>query len=99
MYQIFSVFDVKKAVHVLSNCNLSYFPCIFLPIVDWSPVIRVSAINCADEKNMPVCRTYMIKGYPTVKVTRFLKQSQDDSLFLVFTHTYEVHDKFHIGLK
>lgn len=34
----------------------------------WSNVVHVSVINCADEKNSPVCRAHAIDAFPTIKV-------------------------------
>lgn len=30
-------------------------------------MISVAAIDCADEKNMPICREYEVMGYPSIK--------------------------------
>ncbi|KAI8514491.1 thiol oxidase [Branchiostoma belcheri] len=35
---------------------------------DWAEVIQLAALDCADSKNLPTCRQYDIKGYPTIKV-------------------------------
>ncbi|XP_008588322.1 PREDICTED: sulfhydryl oxidase 2 [Galeopterus variegatus] len=34
---------------------------------DWAAAIRVAALDCADEKNQEVCRTYDIHFYPTFR--------------------------------
>jgi len=34
---------------------------------DWSSVVQVTVINCADEKNSPVCREHEIDAFPTLK--------------------------------
>ncbi|XP_050011131.1 sulfhydryl oxidase 2 [Alexandromys fortis] len=34
---------------------------------DWSAAIRVAALDCAEEKNQDVCRTYDIHFYPTFR--------------------------------
>jgi thiol oxidase len=31
-------------------------------------VIRLGAIDCADERNTPICRAYQVLGYPTIKL-------------------------------
>lgn len=36
---------------------------------DWSAAIRVAALDCAEEKNQDVCRTYDIHFYPTFRVS------------------------------
>ncbi|ERE70549.1 sulfhydryl oxidase 2 [Cricetulus griseus] len=37
-------------------------------LVDWAAAIRVAALDCAEEKNQDVCRTYDIHFYPTFRV-------------------------------
>lgn len=34
---------------------------------DWRPVVRVAAIDCANELNTPLCREYEIMAYPTLR--------------------------------
>jgi len=34
----------------------------------WSKVIQMGAINCAAEENFPVCTSFEIKGFPTLKL-------------------------------
>ncbi|XP_040081672.1 sulfhydryl oxidase 2 [Oryx dammah] len=34
---------------------------------DWAAAIRVAALDCAEEKNQEVCRTYDIRFYPTFR--------------------------------
>ncbi|ERE70548.1 sulfhydryl oxidase 2 [Cricetulus griseus] len=36
-------------------------------LVDWAAAIRVAALDCAEEKNQDVCRTYDIHFYPTFR--------------------------------
>jgi len=33
----------------------------------WASVIKVAAIDCAQEQNMPTCREYEVMGYPSIK--------------------------------
>ncbi|ODM98934.1 Sulfhydryl oxidase 2 [Orchesella cincta] len=35
-------------------------------VESWQSVIKVGAIDCSDESNVPACREYEIMGYPTV---------------------------------
>lgn len=35
---------------------------------DWRQLIHVAAIDCAEERNLPICVHYNIEGYPSVKV-------------------------------
>ncbi|XP_052580211.1 sulfhydryl oxidase 2 [Peromyscus californicus insignis] len=37
---------------------------------DWAAAIRVAALDCAEEKNQDVCRTYDIHFYPTFRYFR-----------------------------
>ncbi|OBS74936.1 hypothetical protein A6R68_14501 [Neotoma lepida] len=39
-------------------------------LVDWAAAIRVAALDCAEEKNQDVCRTYDIHFYPTFRYFR-----------------------------
>jgi hypothetical protein len=39
-------------------------------VADWASAIRVAALDCAEEKNQEVCRTYNIHFYPTFRVSR-----------------------------
>ncbi|XP_056629392.1 sulfhydryl oxidase 1 [Triplophysa dalaica] len=36
-------------------------------IKEWKPAVDLAAIDCADEKNRPVCIRFGITGYPTLK--------------------------------
>lgn len=36
-------------------------------IHSWRDIVKVAAINCADETNADLCRTYEIMGYPTIR--------------------------------
>ncbi|GAB1286098.1 Sulfhydryl oxidase 2 [Apodemus speciosus] len=36
-------------------------------LADWAAAIRVAALDCAEEKNQDVCRTYDIHFYPTFR--------------------------------
>ena len=44
-----------------------FFKCLYLLPSQWSRVIQLAAINCASEENFPICTSYEIKGFPTVK--------------------------------
>ncbi|KAE9547840.1 hypothetical protein FO519_008948 [Halicephalobus sp. NKZ332] len=45
---------------------------------DWSSVVQVTVINCADEKNSPVCREHEIDAFPTLKYFPPGSSSKDD---------------------
>ncbi|XP_044532993.1 sulfhydryl oxidase 1 [Gracilinanus agilis] len=36
-------------------------------VKDWTPVLNVAALDCADEANSEICRDFGITAYPTVK--------------------------------
>ena len=36
-------------------------------VIAWSPVIRLSAVNCADPLNLRLCREQKVMSYPTLK--------------------------------
>lgn len=35
---------------------------------DWHSVVKIAALNCADELNKDVCRQFGVRGYPTIKM-------------------------------
>jgi thiol oxidase len=37
-------------------------------LTGWRNVVRVAAIDCADERNTPACRNYQVMRYPTVRL-------------------------------
>jgi len=45
--------------------------------VDWHNVIRVAAIDCADDANTATCREYEVMGYPTLKFFPPLADAKD----------------------
>ncbi len=40
---------------------------VLIYLSDWHKVIKLGAIDCAQEENMPACRDYEVMGYPTLK--------------------------------
>ncbi|TKR83213.1 hypothetical protein L596_016838 [Steinernema carpocapsae] len=44
----------------------------------WAPVTQVSVLNCADDKNMPICREHQIDAYPTLMYFKYNSQNKDD---------------------
>lgn len=40
---------------------------LFVLFVGWSKVVKVGAVDCANELNTPLCRDYEILGYPTLR--------------------------------
>jgi thiol oxidase len=45
---------------------------------DWSNVVQVSVVNCADEKNSPLCREHEIDAFPTLKYFGPESQTKDN---------------------
>ncbi|XP_036610665.1 sulfhydryl oxidase 1 [Trichosurus vulpecula] len=45
-------------------------------VKDWRPVIKVAALDCAEEANSEICRNFGIHAYPSVK---FFKAFSDSS--------------------
>lgn len=64
------------------HAKLSYFS-------DWSPIIRLGALDCAQDVNTAVCRQYDILGYPSLKFFP-PKASQHDPGQLREARTQEV---------
>ncbi|CAG0915518.1 unnamed protein product [Notodromas monacha] len=48
-------------------------------IFEWRSVVRVGAIDCANDKNTPVCRAFQVMRYPTV---RFFPPGMTSNKFL-----------------
>lgn len=36
-------------------------------VKQWSSLVKVGAIDCAQEENTPICRQFEVMGYPTVR--------------------------------
>lgn len=49
-------------------------------IKGWKPVFEVAAINCADDKNIQLCRAHAIDAFPTVKYFKYMSRSHDDGV-------------------
>jgi len=37
-------------------------------VKDWHSVVKIAALNCADELNKDVCRQFGVRGYPTLRM-------------------------------
>ncbi|XP_035769044.1 sulfhydryl oxidase 1 [Neolamprologus brichardi] len=48
-----------------------YLLWVCLPLFDvcseWKPAVDLAAIDCADQENRELCKTYKVRGYPTIK--------------------------------
>ncbi|KAK0407537.1 hypothetical protein QR680_019250 [Steinernema hermaphroditum] len=44
----------------------------------WSPIAQVSVLNCADDKNLPICREHEIDAYPTLAYFKYNSKNKDD---------------------
>ncbi|CAD6185386.1 unnamed protein product [Caenorhabditis auriculariae] len=49
-------------------------------ISTWSPLVQVTVVNCADDKNMPLCREHSVSAYPTLKYFKYLSANKDDAM-------------------
>ncbi|KAF8381544.1 hypothetical protein PRIPAC_70686, partial [Pristionchus pacificus] len=45
----------------------------------WSSVVQVTVVNCADDKNMPLCREHQIAAFPTLKYFKYNSASAGDA--------------------
>ena len=64
-------------IHLLFNSNFQSWQmhslptldplCIFKLLSGWKSMIRLAAIDCAQDENVATCRNYDIMGYPTLK--------------------------------
>ncbi|VDO92195.1 unnamed protein product, partial [Heligmosomoides polygyrus] len=44
----------------------------------WKPFVQVTAVNCADDKNMPLCREHSVNSFPTMKYFKRGAANKDD---------------------
>lgn len=35
--------------------------------IEWNDIVKIGAIDCANDDNNPICRDYDIMAYPTVR--------------------------------
>ena len=68
-------YQVSAATFDFSSLNFvtmlsGHLSRLFHPYVrfQWSKVMQMGAINCASEENFPVCASFEIKGFPTLKL-------------------------------
>ncbi|CAI4221591.1 unnamed protein product [Auanema sp. JU1783] len=46
----------------------------------WSSVVQVTVVNCADDKNMPLCREHSIAAFPTIKYFKYQAVDKNDGI-------------------
>ncbi|CAB3399283.1 unnamed protein product [Caenorhabditis bovis] len=46
----------------------------------WAPLVQVSVVNCAEDKNMPLCREHSVSSYPTLKYFKYLSATHEDGM-------------------
>ncbi|GMT02928.1 hypothetical protein PENTCL1PPCAC_25102, partial [Pristionchus entomophagus] len=54
----------------------------------WSPIVQVTVVNCADDKNQPLCREHQIAAFPTLKYIKYNSHSAAEAI----TFTGDKHD-------
>ncbi|KAK6737603.1 hypothetical protein RB195_019982 [Necator americanus] len=47
-------------------------------LASWKPFVQVTAVNCADEKNMPLCREHSVNSFPTIKYFKHRASDKND---------------------
>ncbi|WKX94824.1 hypothetical protein Q1695_011803 [Nippostrongylus brasiliensis] len=47
-------------------------------LAPWRPLVQVTVVNCADDKNMPLCREHSVNSFPTIKFFKQGATSKDD---------------------
>ncbi|EYB89840.1 hypothetical protein Y032_0227g2820 [Ancylostoma ceylanicum] len=47
-------------------------------LASWKPFVQVTGVNCADDKNMPLCREHSVNGFPTIKFFKRRAADKDD---------------------
>lgn len=58
--------DVKGKILLTKVVKLDYIKA-FNVTIGWEKVIKIGAVDCAKDENIPLCRDYEIMGYPTLK--------------------------------
>ena len=53
IFKFIFILDIKYIMHTLS--------------LGWKSIMKVGAIDCAQDQNVPICRDYEIMGYPSLK--------------------------------
>ncbi|ULT81893.1 hypothetical protein L3Y34_011690 [Caenorhabditis briggsae] len=46
----------------------------------WAPLVQVTVVNCADDKNMPLCREHSVSSYPSLRYFKYNSASKDDGM-------------------
>uniref|UniRef100_A0A914WWW1 Sulfhydryl oxidase n=1 Tax=Plectus sambesii TaxID=2011161 RepID=A0A914WWW1_9BILA len=49
-------------------------------VMDWKDTVEVTVVNCADEKNSPLCREHGIDSFPTLKYFKYQSKTKDDGV-------------------
>ena len=57
----------KEAMFALNQKAISFNKGNQFIFLGWHRVVRVGALDCADEANSATCREYEVMGYPTLK--------------------------------
>lgn len=70
MYNQDQIIMVEFYAHWCGHCKrfASTYKSLALSVRDWHSVVKVAALNCADERNKDVCRQIGVTGYPTIKM-------------------------------
>lgn len=46
----------------------------------WAPLVQVTVVNCADDKNMPLCREHSVSSYPSLRYFKYNSHNKDDGM-------------------
>ncbi|VDD96066.1 unnamed protein product [Enterobius vermicularis] len=65
-------------LYKLFAANVTIF---FRRLQTWSPILQVTAVNCAEEINSKLCREHGIEAFPTLKYFKYSSTNKDDGKF------------------
>jgi len=70
MYNQDQIIVVEFYAHWCGHCKRfsSTYKSLAESVKDWHSVVKVAALNCADELNKDVCRLFGVRGYPTIRL-------------------------------
>jgi len=61
----------------------------------WQPVVKIAAVDCAEMKNVPVCREHGVQAYPTLIVS-LMCEMLVTKLYKALLRIGAIHLSFHL---
>lgn len=60
----------------------------------WKPTVQIAAVDCADNRNLKLCREHSIDAFPTIKLFKYMSRNAIDGVQYTRNH----HDLNEVGL-